>query len=63
MAEPTIKTHRRQRGNFKVRAVLLLLQILLPFGLYFAIRIESLVPAGLLAAAFLISMGVLLWLG
>lgn len=63
MSEPRIKTHQRQRGNFKMRAVLLLLQILLPFGLYFAIRFGSMVPAGLLAAVFLFSMGVLVWLG
>ena len=49
--------------NLKVRTILLLVQILLPFGLYLALQWESTLAAGLIAGVFTISMGLLVWLG
>lgn len=52
-----VKTH------FRTRAALLMLQILLPFGLYFALEWDNFVSAGVIAILFVFSMFVLVWLG
>jgi hypothetical protein len=54
--------NKRTRG-LVVRGALLIVQILLPFGLYFALRSSHGPAAGLISALFLISMLVLVWLG
>lgn len=56
----SIKTFKK---NLNLRGALLILQILLPFGLYFALRWESQVMAALIAGLFFISMLFLIWLG
>jgi hypothetical protein len=56
----TIKTFKK---NLNLRGALLILQILLPFGLNFALGWESQVLAGLIAGLFSISMLFLIWLG
>ena len=55
--------NRKPMDNLKVRTILLLVQILLPFGLYLALQWESTLAAGLIAGVFTISMGLLVWLG
>ncbi len=52
-----------QNGSFKFRAGLVLLQILLPLGFYAALDLGGVIAEGVLAAAFVISMAVLIWLG
>jgi len=47
----------------KLRAALLILQILLPFGLYFALRWEWGVAAVIISVVFFLSMIYLVWLG
>jgi hypothetical protein len=54
--------NKRTRG-LVVRGALLIIQILLPFGLYFALRSAHGLAAGLIATLFLISMLILVWLG
>lgn len=55
-----IKTFKK---NLNLRGALLILQILSPFGLYFALRCESQVTAALIAGLFFLSMLFLIWLG
>jgi uncharacterized iron-regulated membrane protein len=54
---------KRTHGGFKVRAALLVLQICLPFGLYFALSLTHLAAAMGIAFIFLLSMAVLVWMG
>lgn len=55
--------NQKPMDNLRVRTILLLVQILLPFGLYLALQWESPLAAGLIAGVFTISMGLLVWLG
>ena len=55
--------HQQRKKSLRVRGVLLIVQILLPFGLYFALRSSSSLAGALIAAAFLLSMLFLVWLG
>ena len=54
---------KRTYGGFKVRAGLLALQILLPFGLYFALGLQHDAAAVGMAVLFIVSMAVLVWMG
>jgi hypothetical protein len=49
--------------SLKARAVLLILQVVLPFILYLTLKWENPVPAALVAAVFVLSMLYLVWLG
>ena len=49
--------------GLKVRTVLLILQVTLPFVLYLTLKWENPVPAALVAAVFVLSMLYLVWLG
>lgn len=53
----------KKKSNFRLKTALMILQILLPFGLYFAMQLGSSLAAGLVAGAFVLSMGGLVWLG
>lgn len=53
----------KRKGRLWVRGILLIVQVLLPFGLYFALRWESSLAAALIAGGFLLSMLYLVWLG
>jgi len=57
------KTKKAQRGNFRLRAALLIAQILIPFGLYLAFQQSLNGLAWLAAGTFTLSMGLLVWLG
>ena len=56
-------TLQKFRKSLNVRGILLLVQVLLPFGLYFALRASSSLVAALIAAGFILSMLFLVWLG
>jgi hypothetical protein len=51
------------KKRLRVRAVLLIAQIVLPFGLYFALGWPSNLPAALIAGAIVGGMIFLVWLG
>lgn len=57
------KGQKPVRNNLKVRSTLLALQILLPFGLYTAMQWEAAPLVWAAAGVFILSMGVLVWLG
>jgi len=57
------KARQNTFDNLRVRTILMVVQILLPFGLFVALRWESPIAAGLIAGLFTISMGILVWLG
>ncbi len=57
------KKKKTQRGSFKIRAALLLIQILLPFGLYVAMMRDSGPMMWLIGILFTLSVGLLVWLG
>lgn len=63
MPEPASSTHKKSTTGLSTRGILLLVQIALPFGLYFALRSESGLTAGLIAGAYLLSMLYLVWQG
>ena len=50
-------------GKQRMRTGLLVLQILLPFGLYAAMRLDSQLSAVLIAGAFVLCMAVMVWVG
>jgi len=50
------------KKRLRVRVMLLIGQIVLPFGLYFALRWPSNLPAGLIAGLIVASMFFLVWL-
>ena len=50
-------------SRLRIRSALLFLQVLLPFGLYASLQMGWPLPAGLSAGAFVLSMGVMVWLG
>jgi len=54
---------KKRPGVLVVRGALLITQILLPFGLYFALHWAHELAAGLISALFLLSMLFLVWLG
>ena len=56
-------TDEKTKKMVTLRGMLLLVQILLPFGLYAAMRWESGTGMVVFSGAFLLSMGVLVWLG
>lgn len=59
-----IGLHLEQRKkSLRVRGILLIVQILLPLGLYFALRGSSSLTAALIAVVFCLSMLFLVWLG
>jgi hypothetical protein len=53
----------KQKKNVDARAALLIIQILLPFGLYFSLRWANQAPAMVIAALFVLSMVFVTWLG
>ncbi len=53
----------KKRGSLKVRTALLLIQVLLPIGLYWALVSENTIATIILAGLFVISMGLMVWLG
>lgn len=53
----------KHKSSLTLRGLLLIFQILLPIGLYFALRASHGLVAGLLSGLFLISMLLLVWLG
>ena len=53
----------KKRGSLKVRTALLLFQALLPFGLYWALISDNSTAAFVLAALFMSSMALTVWLG
>ncbi len=57
------KHKKTQRGNFRVRSILLIVQIIIPFGLYFALQQGLTGWAWLTAGVFTLSMAILVWLG
>ena len=57
------QTKQKNIASLKLRSVLLVLQMLLPFGLYFALEWQSLLGAWMIAGIFTLSMGLLVWLG
>jgi len=61
MGEKTAK--KNQKSKLRLRTVLMFLQILLPFGLYAALQMDGSLAAGVIAGAFLLSMGMMVWLG
>lgn len=63
MPEPASSTNKKPTAGLSTRGILLLVQIALPFGLYFALRWENGLAAGLIAGAYLLSMLYLVWLG
>lgn len=63
MPRTNIFSNKNRRGSLKVRGALLIGQILLPFGLYFALRWELSLAAALISAVFFLSMIFLVWLG
>lgn len=54
---------QQRKKSLSLRGALLIVQILLPFGLYFALRGSASLAAVLIAAAFFCSMIFLVWLG
>lgn len=51
------------KGHSRIKTALLLLQIILPFGLYFALEWDNSLASGVIAVLFVLSMFVLVWLG
>ncbi len=52
-----------KKNGLKTKVVLLVIQVLIPFGLYLALRAEIELLAALLAAPLLLSMLYLIWQG
>ena len=57
------KTKPKNKAKLKMKTGLLLMQILLPFGLYAAMQIDSQLAAWLVASAFSLSMIAMVWVG
>jgi hypothetical protein len=53
----------KKRGSLKVRTGLLLVQALLPFGLYWALISDNSTAAIILVVLFTSSMALTVWLG
>ncbi|MBW6467074.1 MAG: hypothetical protein K0B06_11265 [Brevefilum sp.] len=54
---------KKRTVRLQARALLMLLQLTLPFLLYLTLKWEDPVPAFLVAAVFVLSMLYLVWLG
>lgn len=63
MPERTGITLQQQKKSLGVRGALLIIQIMLPFGLYLALRGSSSLAAVLIAVAIFLSVLFLVWLG
>lgn len=63
MSEPSSSPNKKPAAGLSARGILLLVQIALPFGLYFALHVESALAAGVIAGAYLLSMLYLVWQG
>jgi len=63
MPEKNVFNHQALKKNLSLRGILLILQILLPFGLYLALQSTNNLAAALIAAVFTFSMFFLVWLG
>ena len=63
MPHENVFLNKKNGGRLKLRAALLIMQILLPFGLYFALRWAWDVAAVIIAGVFFLSMIYLVWLG
>jgi hypothetical protein len=63
MPEQNQITLQQRKKSLGVRGALLIVQILLPFGLYLALRGSNSLAAVLIAAGFFLSMLFLVWLG
>ncbi len=59
----TLKTKPKQKSNLRLRTGLMFLLILLPFGLYAAMQMGSMLAAMVFAAGFVLSMAVMVWAG
>ena len=57
------QSQNNKKDSLKLRAVLLFLQVLLPFGLYYVMELQNIFIAAVIAALFTVSMGFLVWLG
>ena len=57
------RANKSQSSKLRLRAALMALQILLPFGLYIALQSGASLAGAILAGAFVLSMGVMVWLG
>jgi hypothetical protein len=53
----------QRKASLRIRGILLLVQIALPFGLYLALRWESRPVALMMAGLYALSMIYLVWLG
>ena len=62
MARET-KQKAQNSSKQRLRTGLLMLQILLPFGLYAAMQMDARLPAVLIAGAFVLCMTVMVWVG
>lgn len=56
-------SEQMEKNGLKTKVVLLVIQVVLPFGLYLALKAESGLLAALLAVPLLLSMALLMWLG
>jgi hypothetical protein len=63
MPETDLIPPKKRIVSLKARAVLLILQLTLPFVIYLTLKWENPVPAALVAAVFVLSMLYLVWLG
>ena len=63
MTQRNCLPHKPPKTSLKVRGFILIVQVLLPFGLYFALRCESTPAAVLIAALYVLSMIFLVWPG
>lgn len=57
------KTKPKNNPNLRLKTGLLMMQILLPFGLYTAMQMDSPLGMGLISIAFVLSMGAMIWVG
>ena len=63
MPEQNHITLQQRKKSLETRGALLIVQILLPFGLYLALRGFKSLVAVFIAATFFVSMLFLVWLG
>ena len=54
---------KKKAFGLREKIILLFLQILLPFGLYMAMRMDASYFAWISAGALILSMGVMVWVG
>lgn len=63
MTQEKVMIKKKKRGDLKMRALLLIMQLLLPFGLYLSLRWGWSIMTFVIAAVFFLSMVFLVWLG